>query len=490
MLTRTMSEELCYTSATELASKIRRREVSPVEVVDAFFERINDRNEEINAYVTLLEEEAREQAQQAESDIESGNIQGPLHGVPVAVKDLLGFKKGVRHTFGLKPLENFVPDEDAIVVERLEEAGAIILGKTNTPEFGHKGTTDNLLFGATGTPFDPEKTAGGSSGGSCAALADGLASLATGSDAGGSCRIPASACGVVGFSPSFARVPHKHRPDAFGSEPPYFQLGPLARSVEDAALMLEVIAGPHPRDPNSLPDDGTDYRGATQQSINGYKIGYSPNLDVFPIDEQVEEIVEDAANKLEQTGATVEEIEIGIEYTNEELLAAWGTGWTVLLATLAENFKEEPFNIDLLGDHRDDIQPELIEMMEEGQEMSAAEFKRANIVRTDFLDKIEDQLNEYDVLVTPTISVPPFDKEMFGPDEVAGEEIDEFGGWLLTYPFNLIGIPVNSIPAGFTDDNLPVGMQVIGRRYADDDVLAVSAASERVNPWDHAYPPR
>lgn len=490
MLIPHMTEELCYTSATELASKIRRREVSPVEVVDAFFDRIDVRNEEINAYVTLLEEEAREQARQAERDIESGNIKGPLHGIPIAVKDLLGFKKGVRHTFGAKPFEEFIPDEDAIVVKRLEDAGAIVLGKTNTPEFGHKGTTDNLLFGATGTPFDPDKTSGGSSGGSCAALADGLAPLATGSDAGGSCRIPASACGVVGFSPSFVRVPHKHRPDAFGSEPPFFQIGPLARNVEDAALMLEIMAGPHPRDPFALPDDGTDYRAACQRSIDGYKIGYSPNLDVFPIDEQVEEIVEDAANKLEQTGATVDEIEIGIEYSNKELLEAWGAGWVVLLAALAENMKDEPFNVDLLGDDRDDIQPELVEMIEDGQEMGATEFRRANVIRTEFLDKIEDQLDKYDVLVTPTISVPPFDKEMFGPNEVAGEEIDEFGGWLLTYPFNMIGNPVISIPAGFTDDNLPVGVQVIGRRYADDDVLAVSAASERVNPWDHAYPPR
>lgn len=485
-----MSEELCYTSATELAAKIRRQEVSPVDVVDAFFERIDERNDEINAYVTLLEEEAREQARQAERDIESGNVQGPLHGVPVAIKDLLGFKKGVRHTFGAKPLEDFVPDEDAIVVKRLEDAGAIVLGKTNTPEFGHKGTTDNFLFGATGTPFDPEKTAGGSSGGSCAALADGLAPIATGSDAGGSCRIPASACGVVGFSPSFVRIPHKHRPDAFGSEPPFFQLGPLARTVEDAALMLDVIAGPHPRDPFALPDDGTEYRAATQRSIDDYTIGYSPDLDAFPIDERVAEIVEDATTKLEQTGATVEEVELGHGYTNEELLDAWGAGWVVLLAALAENMKEEPFNVDLLDEHRDDIQPELVEMMEDGQEMNAVDFRRANVVRTDFLDAIEDKLDTYDVLIAPTISVPPFDKEMFGPDEVAGEEIDEFGGWLLTYPFNMIGTPVASIPAGFTDDNLPVGMQVIGRRYADETVLAVSAASERVNPWKHAYPPR
>lgn len=280
-----MAEELCYTPATELAARIRRRDLSPAEVVDA------SRNGEINAYVTVLWEEARD----AERVVGSGAALGPLHGVPVAIKDLFDYKAGVRNTYGSKPLADYVPDRDATYVERLENAGAIVLGKTNTPEFGHKATTDNLLFGPTSTPFAPGKNAGGSSGGSAAAVADGLAAIAQGSDAGGSIRIPASFCGVYGLKTSFGRVAAATRPDAFLPHTPFSHSGPLTRSVEDAALMLGVMAGPHTRDPFSIPYDGTDYLAATHRSVEGLRIAYSPNFDVFSVQEGVEAIVNSAA---------------------------------------------------------------------------------------------------------------------------------------------------------------------------------------------------
>jgi len=270
-----MNSEICYSPATELASRIRRGDLSPVDVVDAFLDRIEARNDDINAYVTVIEDRARERAREAERAVERGDHIGPLHGVPIALKDLLGFKRGVRNTFGSIPFEDFVPEENSIFVERLEEAGVIVLGKTNVPEFGVKGTTDNRLFGPTSTPFDLDRNAGGSSGGSAAAVADGLTALAHGSDAGGSLRIPASFSGVYTMKLTHRRIPTADRPNAFIGHTPYGHHGPLARSVEDAALMLEIMAGPHPRDPLALPDDGTDYRSAVHRSIEGLDITYT-----------------------------------------------------------------------------------------------------------------------------------------------------------------------------------------------------------------------
>src|SRR5437588_2528516 len=286
-----MSEDLCFMPATEMAARIRRRALSPVEAVEAFLTRIGTRNSAINAYVTVVADQARAAARAAERAVMSGAPLGPLHGLPIALKDLYDFKAGVRNTFGAKPLADYVPDSDATYVHRLEAAGAIVLGKTNTPEFGHKGVTDNLLVGPTSTPFAPGKNAGGSSGGSAAAVADGLAALAQGTDGGGSIRIPAAFCGVYGFKASWGRVAVATRPNAFGWHTPFVHSGPLARTVEDAALMLGVMAGPHPRDPYSLPDDGTAYQAATHRSIGGLRVAYSARFGDFPVDQQVHDVV-------------------------------------------------------------------------------------------------------------------------------------------------------------------------------------------------------
>lgn len=477
-----MAEPIYYKSASELALKIRRRELKPTEIIDAFLKRIKDRNKRTNAYVTIFEEEARKKALEAEKEIKSGEIRGPLHGVPVALKDLFCFKKEGRHTFGAKPFKNYIPKENAISVNRLIKAGAIVLGKTNTPEFGYKGMTDNKLVGATGNPYNPQKTSGGSSGGSAAALAEGLTPIATGSDGGGSIRVPASACGVYGFMPSFGRVPHKYRPDAFSSEPPFIQIGPLARTVEDAALMLDVLSGFHSRDPFSLPERKTDFVSATRKSIRKFKIAYSPDMQVFPVDEETRKVTKESAKKLEKVGAIVEEINFDIDRELKELQDAWSTCWAVFLAELVENFKENPYNIELLKNHRKNLPSELISIIEDGFETKAVKYRRANLVRTDFYDRIEDLFGNYDLLITPVMSFPPINKSRKLP-------ADKRMGWFLTWPFNMTGHPVASVPAGFTDSQLPIGIQMVGPRYADDSVLAASAALERINPWERNYPP-
>ena len=484
-----MSGELCFTPATELASRIRRRDLSPVEVVDAFLERIEERNGEIGAYVTVIGEEAREAAREAERAVGSREPPGPLHGVPVAIKDLFDYKAGVRNTYGSKPLADYVPHQNATYVERLEGAGAIVLGKTNTPEFGHKGATDNLLFGPTSTPFAPGKNAGGSSGGSAAAVADGLCAIAQGTDAGGSIRIPASFCGVYGFKATFGRVASATRPDAFLSHTPFSHSGPLSRTVEDAALMLGAMAGPHLRDPFSLPDEGIDYMAATRRSIEGMRVAYSPDFGIFPVEERVLSVVGEAVRAFEEAGARVEEVDVGFRRDQRELSELWMREVGVRSAEIVANLKDAGV-ADLLGEHREDLTPEFAGLLEKGWGMGAVEYRRDEVVRTEVFDAIQDLFEEYDLLVTPTLAVPPFDNaddgNTVGPSQVNGEAVDPLLGWCLTYPINYTGHPAASVPAGFTE-GLPVGMQIIGRRFADAEVLAASAAFERMRPWHDSY---
>lgn len=487
-----MTEEICFAPATELAEKIKRRELSPVEVVAAFLDRIESRNHLVNAYATLLADEAQQQAVRAEKAVVEGAALGPLHGVPIAIKDLSDYKAGVRNTFGSFPLANYVPDKTAIYVERLENAGAIVLGKTNTPEFGIKGTTDNLIFGPTSTPFDLEKNAGGSSGGSAAAVADGMAAIAQGTDGGGSVRIPASFCGVYGIKATFGRVPVAARPDAFSWHTPLIDVGPLARTVEDGALGLSVMAGTYTRDPHTLPSDGTDYLAATRHSIEGLKIAYSQDLDVFPVEKEVGDVVAEAVRTFETVGARVSEVGLGLERSQAELCEVWIREIAVRCAATAETFKDEGI-LDLLGNHKTELTPEFASMLELGISMGAVEYKMDDLVRTEVLDVLEDLFEHYDLLITPTLAVPPFDNakdgSTVGPSEVNGEEVDPLLGWCLTYPMNFTGHPAASVPAGFTREGLPIGMQIVGRRFEDETVLAASAAFERARPWHESYRP-
>lgn len=489
-----MSSDIAYSSATELAARIRRGDLSPVTVVDACLQQIAERNDDLNAFVTILDDDARQRAHQAEQALEAGEELGPLHGVPIAIKDLFDFKAGVANTMGSKPFEEFVPEQTATYVERLEDAGAIVIGKTNTPEFGHKGTTDNLIIGPTSTPFDLERNAGGSSGGSAAAVADGIVPIAQGSDGGGSVRIPASFCGVYGFKASYGRVAQAIRPDAFLSHTPTIHAGPITRTVEDAAVMLDVMTGPHPRDPLSVPDENPNYRQAVRRGIDTYEIAYSPAFDVFPVDERVQNVIDDAVNAFEEAGATVEEVDLGLPSSQQELASLWIREIAMLYHSAVEGFKDE--GTDLLADYRDDLSPEFAEMLAETQDMSMIEYKRDEHLRTQVYDAIQDVFTEYDLLVTPTLAVPPVENEddpdtqTVGPSEIDGESVDPLIGWCLTYPINFTGHPAASIPAGLTDDGLPVGLQIVGDRFADTDVLAASGAFERVRPWHDTYPPR
>ena len=481
-----MSLDTDYDTATELAARIRRGDVSPVALVDSCLERIENRNDELNAFVTVLEDEARERAQEAEQAVEAGEELGPMHGVPIAVKDLFDFKAGVRNTMGSKPFEEFVPDESATYVERLEEAGAIIVGKTNTPEFGHKGTTDNRVIGPTSTPFDLDRNAGGSSGGSAAAVADGLVPIAQGSDGGGSVRIPASFCGVYGFKASYGRVAQATRPDAFLSHTPTIHAGPLTRTVEDAALMLDVIAGRHRDDPFTLPEPDGKFAGAVGRSIDGLDIAYSPDLGLFHVDPEIRAAIDDAVDAFAEAGANVQETAVEFEYSTDDIQDAWRTFFQVLLADVELQVRES-HGIALLEDHRETIDPLFASIVEAGREHSVIDLKRAEIVRTSVYETVQTLLAEYDLLVTPTLAVAPFEKSLVGPTEIDGVEVDPFIDWILSWVFNMTDHPAASIPAGFTAEGLPIGMQLVGRRFADGTVLSASRTLERLRPWHDSY---
>ncbi len=484
-----MSRELFFMPATEMASRIRRRVLSPVEVVAAFLDRIDVHNPPINAFILVLHDEAIRVAQEAEDAVMRGDPLGPLHGVPIAIKDLFDFKAGFRNTFGCKPLADYVPEVTATYIERLESAGAVVLGKTNTPEMGHKGVTDNMLFGPTSTPFKLGKNAGGSSGGSAAAVAAGLAPIAQGSDGGGSVRIPASFSGVYGFKASYGRVAQTIRPDGFISHTPFIHAGPLARTVEDAALMLGPMTGEHPRDPFSLPSDGTDFIAATRRPIDGLRVAYSPRFEVFQVDPRVAAVVDGAVRAFTEAGAHVEEVKVPLTVSQQELSALWIREIGVLTLSVFETLKKG--GVDILRDHRDDVPAEWIAGVEAAKSLSALDYKLDDAIRTEVFDAVQDVFEDFDVLVTPTLGVPPVDNatngNTLGPSEINGEAVDPHIGWCLTHPINFTGHPAASIPAGFTDDRLPIGMQIIGRRFADDTVFAASAAFERVRPWHDSY---
>jgi len=484
----TVAGETAWASAADLAMRIRRHDLSPVELMTATIDRIERRNPSLNAFVYLDFEQAMERARAAEAALASNESLGPLHGVPAAMKDLFDFKPGWPSTFGgVRALRNQVIDAYCPYAERMERAGAILVGKTNSPVMGLRGIADNYLFGPTHNPFDLSRNPGGSSGGSAAAVADGLVPIAEGTDAGGSIRIPAAWCNVYGYRASYGRVPFTGRPNAFASLTPFLFEGTLTRTVEDAALGLQVMAGPDPRDPFSLLDI-PDFSAALSRPIKGWRIAYSPDFDVYPVEAAVAGAIAEAVRGFEEAGATVDEVEVGIKRSQHELSDVWNRLMMPLNIAGLEGLKSG--GIDLMRDHPEDLPPEYRHWIEIGYGLSAMDVWNDQIVRTEIYDAIESVLHRYDLLVTPTLACMPVknatDGNTLGPSQINGEAVDPLIGWCLTYLTNFSGHPSASIPAGLVD-GLPVGMQVIGRREADVDLLAASAAFERARPWTDAY---
>ena len=472
-----MGNELASLSAVELARKIREKELSPVEVTEYFLRRIEEHNPKVNAFCTVDAEGARQAARAAEERLMAGGELPPLLGVPVAIKDLTP-TKGIRTTYGSRLFAGHVPEADSIVVTRLKEAGAIVLGKTNTPEFGHTGVTDNPVFGRTNNPWDLNRIAGGSSGGSAAAVAAGLVPLAEGSDGGGSIRIPASCCGIYGFKPTYGRVANDTGATAFSTAAPFLHHGPMTRTVEDSALMLEVLQGPDRSDPFSLPRLGNCYPvPALPGKPSELRIAYSPNLDFYVIDPAVRQVMEQAVQTLMVLGCVVEEVRLGLEDGHDLVLNTFAKMWAVHFAA----------HYGHLLEHEAELSRGLVATIMFGRRFSGVEYKQLDRARAEVYRRVEGVLADYDLLITPTLAVPPFVHDQ-PPEEIDGQRVNPYNGWMLTSIFNLTGHPVASINAGFSPEGLPVGMQIAGPRFADERVLALSHLFEQATKETGRYP--
>ena len=466
--------ELCFTPATALAALIRRRKVSPLEVTRAVLARIEKVNPPLNAYCTVAAEQALEAARRATAALTRRATLGPLHGVPVSIKDLT-FTKGIRTTEGSKIFEHRVPDHDALVVERLKAAGAIVLGKTNTPEFGAGANTFNAVFGATRNPWNPALTCGGSTGGGGVALATGMGQLAQGSDLGGSLRIPAAFCGVVGFRTSPGLVPVW--PAGLAWEPWSVQ-GPMARTVADTALMLAAIAGPDPRAPLSYAVDARAFTGAVRApTLKSRRVAWGGDLGVTPVDHEVLAICHGAMGVFRALGCRVADAHPDLSDAREVALVSRG-------ASVAARYA------DKLPTWRGVMQENLVKNIEYGLTLTASDLGRVERRRTELWARVREFFTRYDFIVTPTTAVPPFPVETIYPTEINGKPMTHYIEWaLLTYCFTVVGLPAISIPCGFTKAGLPVGLQIVGRWRDEAGVLRAAAAFEAARPWAHLRPP-
>ncbi len=483
------SDSLAYSPASRLLELMHTGELAPTELLEMTLERIEARNQDLNAVVYLNVDDARQAARASTDRIAAGEPLGALDGLPMLLKDLFDFKPGWPATFGGVPaLAERCPDLHCVFAQRTEAAGAVLVGKTNSPVMGMRGTCDNPLFGPARNPFDLSKNTGGSSGGSAAAVADGLVSIAEGTDAGGSIRIPAAWCGVFGIKPSFGRVPVRLRPNAFAGTYPFVAEGPITRTVGDAALALAVLSGYDSVDPFSL-RDSPDPRLGLEGDLTGARIAYSPDFGVYPVDRRVAEVVERAVMRFVDAGAVVEEVAIEIPYDHLELAELWCRMIAPLNIGTLEGLRAE--GIDLLGEHRASMPPDYVRRIEEGYRLTVHDLARDQIMRSAVHDAIQSVLDRYDFLVTPTLSAVQVDNaddgDTVGPAEVDGVAVERLIGWCMTYFLNFTGHPAASIPAGLIEERLPVGMQIIGGRHDDVGVICASRVFEQIQPWDQHY---
>jgi aspartyl-tRNA(Asn)/glutamyl-tRNA(Gln) amidotransferase subunit A len=465
------SEDLCFTPATALAGLIRARALSPVEITRAVLDRIDKLNPALNAFCTVTAEAALADARRAEQAVMRGETLAALHGIPFSIKDL-ALTRGVRSMFGSHIFAARVGEVDAPFVRRLRAAGGIFLGKTTTPEFGWKGLGDSPLTGITRNPWNPALTTGGSSAGAGAAAAAGLGPLHQGSDGAGSIRIPSSLCGVYGLKPSYGRVPIW----PVSNNDYATHSGPMTRTVADAALMLSVMAGPDPWDGTSLEAAPADYVGSLDAGIRGLRLAFSPDLGGLRVDPEVAAIVRDAVRAFQEAGAVVDEVAPGFADSHRMIRVLWTCHY-------AGNYAQ------YLGDWRARMDPGLVACIEEGLGYSAADYLRMRGAKIAYWDSVRPLFEQYDLLLTPSLSVAAFGVGRLTPEDWPQHAWDWIPWASFSYPFNFTGQPAATVPAGFTGAGLPVGLQIVGRRFADLAVLQASAAFERARPWA-AHRPR
>ena len=456
-------EDLVYLSAAELRERYRRRELSPVEVVEATLRRIEQLDPSVHAFMTVTSELARAQAKEAEKSFTVGDDDRTLLGIPVSIKDL-NVTKGIRTTLGSLVHQDWVPDFDELVVERIRAAGAVLIGKTSAPEQGWKYDTSNRIVGITHNPWKHGRSAGGSSGGAAAAVASGMGSLALAGDGGGSIRVPASFCGVVGYKPSFGLIPVF---PSYGLGDLVVQHGPITRTVADAALLLSVLAGPDPRDRFSY---GGDSRGLDpiEEWNGGLRVAWSPDLGFAQVEPEIADIAAGAAQLFRELGCTVEEVTPELEDP------------TPINNVLFQVYLAEEPDFERV---RDDLDQDRVPLIEQGLQLSGLEVAAAVGNAASWAERMRHFMEPYDLLLTPSVPIRPFEAGRGGPGE------PPVGPWAtLSVPFNFTGQPAVTVPCGFTADGLPTGLQIVGRWREDRTVLSAAAAFEAIRPWAHLRP--
>ena len=472
-----VDDNLAFTPATELRQLIATKQVSPVELSELYFGRIEKLDSKLNSYLTLNRDEAMQTARAAEEAVVRGDLLGPLHGVPISIKDL-ELTKGIRTTGGSLVFKDRVPAEDLALVERVRNAGAVILGKTNTPEFGMLGANENRLGDDCRNPWNPERTSGASSGGAGSALAAGLCALATGSDGGGSIRIPSSFCGVYGIKPSLGRVSRYSVATAPVIGNLLSQSGPMSRTVRDSALLLQVLAGHDRRDPGSLREVPADYLAAADRDVRGLRIAWSPDYGYAPVEPEVTEVTARAARVFEELGCSVEEAGLILE-------SPFDPWWTLFSTNAYAAYGE------LLDRSPDELTWYARMCIEAGKGVSGADYAKALGQRDRMMAKMTDLFEEYDLLLSPTMPLAAFPVREY-PQEIGGEAPYPDPAWgfvPFTHPINTVGNPAASIPCGFTSDGMPIGLHIVGRTRDEETVISASAAFEQARPWIHHRPP-
>lgn len=457
-----MNDDLCFLSAVEMAAQVRAGRLSAREVMAAHLARIEAVNPKVNAVVTLHAEQAMAAALAADEAQARGEPLGPLHGLPVLHKDLI-MTRGMRTTYGSKVHEDYVPTRSALLVERQQAAGAISIGKTNTPEFGAGSQTFNAVFGATRNPYDLSKTCGGSSGGSAVALATGMAPLADGTDMGGSLRCPANYCNVVGMRPSVGRVPD------FPSQNGWSNLsvhGPMARSVADLALHLSVMAGHDARDPMAISQGGEQFRAPLESDLRGKRIAWSMDLGGLPVDPRVTKVLDAQRRTFEELGCIVEEDCPDFRDAHDIFMTLRAYAFELHYGAIMDR-------------HPGVLKDTIVWNIEAGRKLSASQLARAEKLRTALFMRMHRFMEKYDFLVAPVNQVPPFDIDQPYVDEIAGVKMDNYIDWMRScYYITATTHPAMSVPAGFTAEGLPVGLQIVGRHQGELALLQVAHGFE------------
>lgn len=463
--------DLCFTPATELRELIRSRQISPVELTDAVISRAEALNPTLNAICTPMFDAARDAARVAEAKLARGGPLGPLEGIPVTIKDLV-MTKGVRTMAGSFIHEHRVPDVDAPVVERLRDAGAIAIGKTTTPEFGWKGCGESPLTGSSHNPWKRGYNAGGSSTGAAICAAAGIGPLHQGSDGAGSIRMPAAFCGIYGLKPTYGRIPYAPQPN----NDMVSHIGPMTRTVADAALMLEVLAGPDDRDMASLEGAPAPYLDTLDAGIAGLRVGWSPDLGYLKVDPEVAGPVRKAVDAFADLGCHVEEVGDLWDDPSAMHHCFWVSNFAGNLGPHLDRWEER-------------MDPGLVACVRDGLHVTAADYVRAKQSRLDLYAKVQALFTRYDLLLTPTLSVAAFPVGRIIPEHWEQHAWDWIRWAGFSYPFNLTWVPAATCPCGFTPDGRPVGIQIVAGRFQELRVLQASRAFEQARPWAGQRPP-